>query len=99
MQPLFRKLNGPGREGLSLTNPLTRFHPEIAQPQDSAPYALSCAELIQAGAGQLLFTNLAVASAMLSAFLGWLMHDRVSYEEVYLDVLLGRVTPVQRVVA
>jgi len=38
------------------TNPLTRFHPEMAQPQDKAPYDLSCGELIQSGAGQLLMT-------------------------------------------
>jgi hypothetical protein len=86
------------RASVSLTNPLTRFHPEITQPQDKAPYALSCGELIQAGAGQLLMTNLAVASAMLNAFLGWLISDQPSYEEVYLDVLLGRVTPVRRTI-
>jgi hypothetical protein len=85
------------REGVSLTNPPTRFHPEIAQPQDKAPYGLSCAELTQAGVGQLLFTNLAVASAILNTFLSWLLHDQPPYEEVYLDVLLGRVTPVKRV--
>jgi hypothetical protein len=85
------------QEGVSLTNPLTRFHPEIAQPQDNPPYALSCAELLQAGAGQLLFTNLAVASAMLNTFLSWLVHGQPPYEEVYLEILLGRVTPVKRV--
>ena len=40
------------RQGVSLTNAPTRFHPEIAQAQDQAPYALSCGELMQAGAEQ-----------------------------------------------
>jgi hypothetical protein len=82
-----------------LTNAPTRFHPEIAQAQDHAPYDLSCGALMQAGAEQLLFTNLAVASAMLNAFLGWLLHEHSPYEEVYLDVLLGRVLPVTRQMA
>ncbi|MEE8304855.1 MAG: hypothetical protein V3S24_20735, partial [Candidatus Tectomicrobia bacterium] len=86
------------RADVSLTNPLTRFHPEIAQPQDKAPYDMSCGELVQAGVGQLLFTNLAVASAMLNAFFGWLVHEQPPYEEVYLDIRLGRVTPVTRAV-
>jgi molybdopterin/thiamine biosynthesis adenylyltransferase len=85
--------------GVSLTNPLTRFHPEIAQPKDKAPYDMSCGELVQAGVGQLLFTNLAVASAMLNAFFGWLVSEQPPYEEVYLDIRLGRVTPVTRGVA
>lgn len=82
--------------GVSLTNPLTRFHPEIAQPQDKAPYDMGCGELVQAGVGQLLFTNMAVASAMLNAFYAWLVSEHPPYEEVYLDVRLGRVTPVTR---
>jgi hypothetical protein len=86
------------QQGVSLTNPLTRFHPEIEQPQDKAPYDMSCGELVHAGVGQLLITNLAVASTMLNAFLGWLVSDQPLYEEVYLDVLLGRVTPVKRAV-
>jgi hypothetical protein len=86
-------------QGVSLTNAPTRYHPEIAQAQDQAPYALSCGELMQTGAEQLLFTNLAVASAMLNAFLGWLLQAHPPYEEVYLDVLLGRVIPVTRQIA
>ena len=35
---------------------------------------------------------------MLNAFLGWLVHDQPQYEEVYLDVLLGRMTPVKRAI-
>jgi molybdopterin/thiamine biosynthesis adenylyltransferase len=82
------------QEGRDRTNPLTRFHPEISQPQDNRPDELGCAALVEA-APQLLFTNLAVAAAMLGAFYAWL-HDTLSYEELYLDIALGRLTPVAR---
>jgi hypothetical protein len=77
------------------TNPLTRFHPEIAQPGDRRPDQMSCAELARSTAPQLLFTNLAVAAAMLGTFYAWL-RGRLSYEEVYLDILEARQTPVAR---
>ncbi|MBI4796495.1 MAG: ThiF family adenylyltransferase, partial [Deltaproteobacteria bacterium] len=56
------------REGRDLTPSLSRYHPEIAQPQDRNPAELSCEELMAAGAPQLLFTNLMVASMMLNVF-------------------------------
>jgi hypothetical protein len=44
---------------------------------------------------QLLFTNLAVASALLSSFYAW-QHQRLTYEELYLDILTGRTNPMRR---
>lgn len=86
------------REGQDITNPLTRFHPEIAHPQDKRPDELGCAAMIQAAAApQLLITNLAVASAMLSTFYAWLT-DQLAYEELYLDSALAKMVPVRRVV-
>jgi molybdopterin/thiamine biosynthesis adenylyltransferase len=80
------------------TNPLTQFHPEIAHPNDKRPDELGCAAMIQAGAApQLLFTNLAVASAMLSAFYAW-QTGNLDYEELYLDIALGKMVPVRRTV-
>jgi len=84
--------------GRPLTNTLGRFHPEIEEPADRLPGELSCAELAAAGVAQLLFTNLAVASAMLNAFYA-LLRDAVRYEEVYLDIAINRVEPVERVLA
>jgi molybdopterin/thiamine biosynthesis adenylyltransferase len=78
-----------------LTSPLTRFHPEIAHPQDRSPDQLGCAALVAQAAPQLLFTNLAVASAMLGTFYAWLT-DRLDYEELYLDLACGQMTPVRR---
>ncbi len=74
------------REGRDLTPSLSRYHPEIAQPRDRNPAELSCEELMAAGAPQLLFTNLMVASLMLNAFYAW-SQDRLTYSEAYLDIL------------
>ena len=86
------------RNGKRLKNPMTRFHPEIENPADKAPFEMSCEELAQSSAPQLLFTNLAVASAMLNAFYSWLHHE-LEYEEAYLDIVAGRVQPSQRELA
>jgi hypothetical protein len=84
--------------GRPLTNTLDRFHPEIREPADRLPTERGCGELAQTTAPQLLFTNLAVASAMLNAFYG-LERGGVPYEEVYLDIVQNRVQPVTRALA
>lgn len=81
--------------GRDVTSPLTSFHPEIADPRDRSPHEMSCDELSQQAAPQLLFTNLAVASAMLNAFYAW-RQGKLQYGEVYLDILEGKASPVQR---
>jgi len=78
-------------------NPITRFHPEIARPADHRPDELGCAAQLHS-VPQLLFTNLAVAAAMLGAFHNWLCRN-LSYEEVCLDIALARMNPVTRAVA
>lgn len=83
------------REGRDLTLPLTRFHPEIESPADLSPADEGCEVLLQTSAPQLLFMNLAIASAMLSAFYAW-REGRLSYDEVYLDLLLNKSQPVSR---
>ncbi len=83
------------REGADVTLPLTRFHPEIAEPRDRSPAEMSCDELAREGAPQLLFTNLAVASAMLNAFYAC-QQGVLSYGEVYLDIVQARANPVPR---
>src|SRR5665647_2878099 len=81
--------------GLDLTPSLARYHPEIATPQDRNPAALSCEELMVAGAPQLLFANLMVASLMLNAFYA-LREGRLNYSEVYLDILQNASRAVSR---
>jgi molybdopterin/thiamine biosynthesis adenylyltransferase len=81
--------------GLDLTPSLARYHPEIAAPQDRNPAAMSCEELMAAGAPQLLFANLMVASLMLNAFYA-LRQGGLNYSEVYLDILQNASRAVSR---
>lgn len=84
-------------KGKDKTNSLTRFHPEIAQPEDHVPGESkdeSCAVLVQK-VPQLAFTNLAVASAMLNSLLVW-ARGKLTYEEVYLDILSAKTVPISR---
>jgi molybdopterin/thiamine biosynthesis adenylyltransferase len=74
------------QDGQDLTPSLTRYHPEIATPQDRSPAVMSCEELMEAGAPQLLFANLMVASLMLNAFYA-IRQGRLNYSEVYLDIV------------
>jgi hypothetical protein len=80
--------------GRDLHPPLSRYHPEIARPADKRPDQLGCAALARS-APQLLFTNLAVASAMLGAFYTWLL-GRLGHDEVFLDIAAARMIPVAR---
>ncbi|MFQ5657044.1 MAG: ThiF family adenylyltransferase [Candidatus Methylomirabilales bacterium] len=83
------------RGGRDQTAPVTRFHPEIQDPTDRSPAEMSCEELMESGAPQLLFTNLAVASGMLNAFYS-IREGRLQYGEVYLDIIEGKSNPVKR---
>jgi molybdopterin/thiamine biosynthesis adenylyltransferase len=83
------------RDGADLTPSLTRYHPEIAHPQDRNPAELSCEELMAAGVPQLLFANLTVATLMLNAFYA-LGTGALDYSEVYLDILQNLTRPVTR---
>ena len=85
------------RAGRDRSNPPGRFHPEIAHPKDKLPTAIGCA-VAAASAPQLGITNLAVATGMLAAFRAWRC-GTLDYEELYLDVALGRMSPVRREVA
>ncbi|HEY7308513.1 MAG TPA: hypothetical protein VH643_04025, partial [Gemmataceae bacterium] len=79
------------RDDRDVTASLTRFHPEIATPKGKLPSEASCVELA-ASTPQILFTNLAVASAMLNAFFAHTC-GRLAYQEVKLDVLDARMLP------
>jgi molybdopterin/thiamine biosynthesis adenylyltransferase len=83
------------QKGKDITDDLTKFHPEIAHPQGKSPAEMSCAELAKAGQAQLLFTNLAIASAMLNAFYAF-EQQKLTYNEVYLDIVMGKSNPIQR---
>ncbi|MBW2243329.1 MAG: ThiF family adenylyltransferase [Deltaproteobacteria bacterium] len=81
-------------DGRDVTNPLSAYHPEIATPGEKPPTQQGCGAAL-ASAPQLLFTNAAVASALVGAFYAW-REGALDYEEAYLDVLTGRHVPVRR---
>jgi hypothetical protein len=80
------------RHGTSVTPDLARHHPEIRDPADRHPADLSCTELA-ASVPQILFANVAVASAMLNTL--WLhLCGALHYGELALDVADGLMRPV-----
>ncbi len=79
------------QEGKDRTASLTRFHPEIVQSQGSTPGEADCAQQALS-APQILFTNLAVASAMLNALFAYTC-GRLGYQEVQFDILDARSVP------
>jgi molybdopterin/thiamine biosynthesis adenylyltransferase len=80
------------REGAEDRTPsIDRLHPEIAEPADRRPDEASCGELM-ASVPQILFTNLATASAMLNALRAYL-EDDLRYAEACFDVLDARMRP------
>jgi len=80
------------RGGKDLSPALTRYHPEIRKPADRNPVDKSCTELVQS-VPQILFANLAAASAMLNAF--WLYCcGALHYSELAFDIADGLMRPV-----
>ena len=79
------------QSGRDLTAPLTRYHPEIANPTGRMPTEADCGQMALVSP-QILFTNLAVASALLSAFFAHAC-GQLTYQEVKLDILEARMLP------
>ncbi len=79
------------REGRDLTAPLTKYHPEIANAKGKLPHEEGCGDIASVHR-QIYVTNLAVASAMLSALFAYLC-GRLSYQEVQFDILEARMQP------
>jgi len=80
--------------GRDATLPLTHRHPEIAHPADHLPTDQSCTDLV-ASVPQILFANLAVASAMLNTL--WLyLSGALHYGEVAFDIADALMRPVDR---
>jgi hypothetical protein len=80
------------QNGHDATFPLTRYHPEIESPEDRLPTDINCTELV-ATVPQILFANLAVASAILNAM--WLyLCNALHYGELAFDLADGVMNPV-----
>jgi len=80
------------RDGVDRTPPLDAFPPEIASPRDALPGDVSCTEALLT-VPQILFTNLATASAMLNAF-SLHVSEALSYPELCFDVAEGLMRPI-----
>jgi hypothetical protein len=79
------------RGGQERSPSLTRYHVEIDRPGDKLPTDVSCTELV-ASVPQLLFTNLATASALLNTL--WLyLCGALHYSELAVDIAEGRMAP------
>ncbi len=81
------------RGGRDESPALTAHHPEIEHPADALPTDVSCTEAML-GVPQILFTNLATASAMLNAFFLEACDAR-TYAEICFDVAEGLMAPVE----
>lgn len=81
------------RNGENLTPPLSKYHPEIkdAKFEDAKLGEGGCSGIVES-VPQLLFTNLAVASAMCNAFYA-LITDRLTYGEAKFDIVAARCLP------
>lgn len=79
------------KHGKDITPSLTQYHPEIADPKDKHPEDLNCTELV-ISTPQILFSNLAVASAMLNTLLLYLS-GRLHYGELSFDIAEGLSRP------
>jgi molybdopterin/thiamine biosynthesis adenylyltransferase len=70
---------------------LTKFHPEIANPKDKMPHELSCTDLV-ISTPQILYANLAVASAICNTLLLHLS-NKLHYSELCFDIADGLMRP------
>lgn len=76
------------KDGKDVTVPITKFHPEIRNPQGKHPKDISCTEALES-TPQILFANLATASHMLNAAYLYLC-GAAHYQEMGFDIADGR---------
>ena len=81
------------RNGWSVDGHLVEIHPEIGEASHREVSMEPGCQVLATERPQLLVTNLAVASAMLSALWAILEHGSVPYSEVYLDVIQSAARP------
>lgn len=83
------------KDGENITLPLTSsYHPEIQFPSDDNPAEGSCESLAESEP-QILFTNNAIAAAMLNAYFAH-SEGKLRYDEVYIDIITNNVRQVNR---
>lgn len=80
------------KNGKDVSDDICRMHPEIASPKDKHPDQISCTDAIMS-TPQILFANLAVASAICNAFFLYLC-AQLHYEECCFDIAEAKMVPV-----
>jgi len=81
------------RDGRDITPSLFAYHPEIADPADALPTDVSCTAAM-ASLPQVVFANLAAASAMLNAFYLHVCRE-LHYAEVCFDIRDALMRPIE----
>ncbi len=81
------------RDGCDQTPSLFAYHPEIATPADQLPTSASCSEAV-ASTPQIIFANLASASAMLNAFYLHVCRE-LDYSEACFDIRDALMRPLE----
>jgi molybdopterin/thiamine biosynthesis adenylyltransferase len=76
-------------DGRDITPDLTYKHPEVAEPEDKAPFELNCDQVIESKPARLV-TVLAVVDWMMATFLNYL-EENIDYYELYFDSSSARV--------
>lgn len=86
------------RDGVNVTDHPADYHPELIDPPDRNPGAMSCGERAALeGSTQLLATNMAVAAILLGRTQHTLLEGRVDEEaEIFFDLGLGMAQPFNR---
>lgn len=80
------------RGGKDISPSLTRYHQEIANPEDVLPADQGCSELLFS-VPQILFTNLTTAASILNSL--WLyLCNALPYSELAFDISKGLMRPV-----
>jgi molybdopterin/thiamine biosynthesis adenylyltransferase len=74
------------KDGKEVTPNLTKYHPEIDNPDDKNPNDMSCQELSMSEP-QLIFANMFVATLMCCAFYN-IINENYKYAESYFDINL-----------
>lgn len=84
------------KDANDVTKSPTQLHSKIANPTDENPglkkQERSGCEEESVSNPQLLFTNLAIASAMCNCYYAW-ENNKVNFEQVYLDIATQRMRP------
>ena len=82
------------RDGINLTPPLTDNHPEIENPQDVNPGETEGCGVQLESTPQILFANLATASAILNALWLHFCNESLFYSEAVFDIGEALMRPV-----